>query len=367
MTLERSRLLVLISVTSVLFSLAVAADLYHGVKTNTVEISEQSKTEAVLPVVTAQPTRHLPLPVAQSESVWLAAVGDIMLSRTVADKIVKNGKDYPFEAAQSWLRKADIVFGNLETPLTPGRRVLANEMAFRADPELAKTMKSYNFSVVSLANNHTMNFGDSGMLDTLETLRLADILAVGAGANQEEALSPVYLEAKGLRFAFLAYNDSDVVPPSYEAGDDSLGTAFMNINNLEEGISLAKQQADFVIVSMHSGREYESQHSQRQEEFARAAIDYGAELVLGHHPHVIQDYEMYKGKYIFYSLGNFIFDQMWSQETKEGLGVMFQFNDQGVVDFELQPFLIQDYSQPRPLSGEAASLVISQIDKTEDK
>ena len=240
-------------------------------------------------------------------------------------------------------------------------------MVFRADPELAKTMKSYNFSVLSLANNHTMNFGGSGMLDTLEALRLAGISAAGAGANQEEALSPVYLEAKGLRFAFLAYNDIDVVPPSYEAGDDSPGTAFMNINNLEEGISLAKQQADFVIVSMHSGREYESQHSQRQEEFARAAIDYGAELVLGHHPHVIQDYEMYKGKYIFYSLGNFIFDQMWSQDTKEGLGVMFQFNDRGVVDFELQPFLIQDYSQPRPLSGEAASLVISQIDKTEEK
>lgn len=358
---RHTRLLTLLFLFVVLFGLVVLAYFWHPISQRTVPPPEPIGREQVH--IDQKPTNfsHLPAPAIERRPVFLAVVGDIMLSRVVADKIIKNGQDYPFQKAASWLESADIVLGNLETPLTDGRRVLTGEMVFRADPDLARTLKGYNFSVLSLANNHTMNFGEKGMLDTIKYLSEAGISYVGAGANYQEANSPVYLEVEGLRFAFLAYNDSDVVPPSYEAKDDKSGTAFMDTQALVKAVAEAKEKADFVIVSMHSGNEYEDHHNKRQEDFAHAAIDAGAELVLGHHAHVIQDIELYKDKYIFYGLGNFIFDQMWSLETRHGLGVKFSFDELGVNDFALQPFIINDYSQPEPLFGEEAGSIVSKL------
>ncbi len=299
----------------------------------------------------------------QSEEVSLAVVGDIMLSRVVADKITSKGEDYPWVGIADWLSGADIVFGNLETPFTPGRRILTGEMIFRADPELAAVLKRYNFSVLSLANNHTMNFGVTGLLDTLAALRAAGIEYVGAGKDSIEAGAPVYFEKGGLRFAFLAYNDNDVVPPGYEAGADKPGTAFMDIKAMERAVAGAKAEADFVIISMHSGVEYEGRHNRCQEDFARAAIEAGAELVIGHHPHVVQDVELYQGKYIFYSLGNIIFDQMWSQETRQALGAKIFFTRDGVSRIILYPFRIDDYAQPNPVGGGAAEDILSRLDQ----
>ncbi|MDD5341888.1 MAG: CapA family protein [Patescibacteria group bacterium] len=284
----------------------------------------------------------------------LIAVGDIMLSRVVGSKLKKNGFDYSFRETAEYLKTGDIVFGNLETSITPGRQINTGELSFRADPGVETAMKDAGFSLVSLANNHTPNFGAPGLSDTFSYLNAAGIDFVGAGENEEQAYAPVYIERLGLTFAFLAYNDDDVVPAGYKAGSDRPGTAFMDIAKLTESIQKARERANFVIISMHSGTEYTTEPNKSQKEFAHAAIDAGAELVIGHHPHVIQKAEIYQGKYIFYSLGNFVFDQMWSQETREGLVAKFLFNAKGLFKIEFLPIIIYDYAQPKAADTESA-------------
>jgi poly-gamma-glutamate synthesis protein (capsule biosynthesis protein) len=130
---------------------------------------------------------------------------------------------------------------------------------------------------------------------------------------------------------------------------------------MKESIAQLRNQADFIIISLHAGIEYTGQPNQFQKDFAHNAIDVGADLVIGHHPHWVQSAEIYKDKYIFYSLGNFIFDQMWSEPTREGLVVKFIFNKQGIKSIELKPILIEDYSQPRFLEGERAKRIIERL------
>lgn len=297
--------------------------------------------------------------------VTMIAVGDMMLSRAVAKRMRQHGYDYPFASTSEFLRSADITFGNLETSITPGPEVQPFEMSFRADPESATALRDAGFDVLSLANNHTPNYGETGLQDTIRYLDEAGIVHVGAGRDME-AHQPKFVTANGIRFAFLAYNDRDVVPASYEAGETRLGTAFMRIDRMQAAVQGARQFADIVIVSMHSGTEYELFPNDSQTAFARAAIDAGAEIVIGHHPHVVQTREEYKGKYIFYSLGNFVFDQMWSQDTREGLALKIVFTKEGVSDVSYHATEIHDYAQPRLLGpGEHADRIIGRLSGVE--
>jgi len=283
------------------------------------------------------------------ESVSLIAVGDISFSRSV-ERVIKsqnNNYDYPFVKVADFLKTGDIVFGNLETPITPGREIQSGEMIFRSNPQTAEALKKAGFTIVSLANNHTPNFGEKGLFDTFDYLENAGIKYVGAGRNEKEAYSPVFLKIKGLDFAFLAYNDTDVVPFSYEAGKSHPGTAFMRLEKMTQAVKEAKMKADFVIVSLHSGTEYVNQPNSSQINFAHAAVDSGADLVIGHHPHVVQTMEQYQGKYIFYSLGNFVFDQMWSQPTRQGLMVKIDFSRQKLENVSFFPVIIENFCQPR--------------------
>jgi poly-gamma-glutamate capsule biosynthesis protein CapA/YwtB (metallophosphatase superfamily) len=292
--------------------------------------------------------------------VTFVAVGDMMLSRAVAKRMRQRGYDYPFASTSEFVRSADIAFGNLETPITPGPEVQPFEMSFRADPESAQALHDAGFDVLSLANNHTPNFGENGLQDTLRYLDEVRIVHVGAGLDQA-AHSAKFIESKGIRFAFLAYNDRDVVPASYEATDTRFGTAFMHTARMQDAVRAATEVADIVIVSMHSGTEYEPFPNDSQTTFAHAAIDAGAEMVIGHHPHVVQTMEVYKGKYIFYSLGNFVFDQMWSRETREGLLARATIRKEGVTGISFHPVLIEDYAQPRFL--EAAEEIEQVLDR----
>ncbi len=284
-----------------------------------------------------------------NESVSLIAVGDISFSRSV-ERVIKsqnNNYDYPFLKVADFLKTGDIVFGNLETPITPGREIQSGEMLFRSNPQVAEALKKAGFTIVSLANNHTPNFGEKGLLDTFNYLENASIKYVGAGRNEEEAYRPVFLKIKGLNFAFLAYNDTDVVPSFYEAEKNHPGTAFMRLEKMTQVVKEAKTKADFVIVSIHSGNEYVNQPNNSQISFAHAAVDSGADLVIGHHPHVVQKMEQYQGKYIFYSLGNFVFDQMWSRPTRQGLMVKLDFSRQKLENISFFPVIIENFCQPR--------------------
>jgi len=283
-----------------------------------------------------------------SEEVSLVAVGDISFSRGV-ERIVRkeNNTNYPFLKIQDYLKSADLVFGNLETPITQGSGIPDFEMIFRSNPGTEQALKQGGFSILSLANNHTPNFGEKGLKDTFNFLENAGIKYVGAGQNEQEACQPVYIENKGIKFAFLAYNDTDVVPAYYEASANRFVTAFMQIDKTTEAVKEAKQKADFVIVSMHAGIEYTGKPNNSQINFAHAVIDAGADLVIGHHPHVVQTLEKYKGKYIFYSLGNFVFDQPQSEETKEGLAIKVYFAKNGINKISLLPVVMENLAQPR--------------------
>jgi poly-gamma-glutamate capsule biosynthesis protein CapA/YwtB (metallophosphatase superfamily) len=300
--------------------------------------------------------------IPQEEEVSLIAVGDISFSRGV-EKTVKEQNDvnYPFLKIRDYLNGGDLVFGNLETPITPGREISNYEMIFRSNPDTAQALQEAGFSVLSLANNHTPNFGEKGLKDTFEYLDSVGIKYVGAGQNDQQANHPLYINKKGIDFAFLAYNDPDVVPVTYEASATRWGTAFMREQTMAEAVVEAKQNADFVIVSMHSGTEYVENPNNSQVNFAHAAIDAGADLVIGHHPHVVQTMEEYKGKYIFYSLGNFVFDQMWWKETERGLIAKIFFTKNGITKISLLPTEMENFTQPRMASESEAGEILNRL------
>lgn len=300
----------------------------------------------------------------------LTAIGDIMLSRNVQTTSLKQPSKYlyPYEKIQNILTN-DLIFANLETPLIAGSQVQSGTMVFRADIENAKALKSAGFNILSLANNHTPNQSQKGLISTFSTLTDAGIQYVGAGKNVQEAYSPKLTLANGYKVAWLAYNDRDVVPESYGAGYTSkgidwAGTALMNESKLEDEIAQAKSLGQYVIVSMHSGTEYTAKPNESQKIFAHRSIDAGADLVIGHHPHVVQTVEKYQDKYIFYSLGNFIFDQMFSDETRRGLVLKINFSNNIIKKIELVPTVIENYAQPRVANEKEADWVLKRLQYT---
>lgn len=277
----------------------------------------------------------------------LIAVGDVMLSRDVAKRIAENkDPNFPFLKVTDYLRSADMTFGNLECPITEGPVVTRDAMKFHAHPGVERALKQAGFSVLSLANNHLPDYGPKGVIRTTALLDAVGITWVGAGKDAEEAERPALVTKNGVRFAFLAYNDQDVVPKRYGAAKKHPGTNIMDKKKVSNAVRAAKEQADVVIVSMHSGREYMKPNA-HQASFAKAAIDAGAEVVIGHHPHVVQSVEQYKGKFILYSLGNFVFDQTRSPSVKQGVAVKIAFTRAGLRSMRFTPVLIEHEAQPR--------------------
>lgn len=290
--------------------------------------------------------------------VHLVAVGDMMLSRNVGQKMVER-KDYqyPFRETEDFLQKADFVFGNLESPIIAGPPVYTPSMVFRADPEVAGTLASAGFNILSLANNHILNQGAKGLAKTIELLQKEEIKTVGAGLNHQAAHQYQIFEKKGIKIAFLAY----AYAGNSEATEQEAGVAIMEVEGLKKDLAAAKKEADIVIVSMHCGTEYTREPNPRQVDFAHQAIDLGADLVVGHHPHWFQAVEQYQGKYIIYSLGNFVFDQMWSAETREGMVASIFLDKTGVSGLTFWPVKIFDYSQPRFVGASETKRLLSML------
>lgn len=290
------------------------------------------------------------------ETVRLLFVGDIMPSRWVDRAMTIHGYGFPFEKIRPLLASSDIVFGNLESPVREGRTVLTGEMRFRTDPEFLPELARAGFNIVSLANNHIGDEGEAGIASTTEYLADSNIRWVGAGTTSD-AYAPIIIEHNGFRVAFIAGNDPSIVHPSYCASPVRLGSACFNETRIAEGVQAARKSADFVVFSMHAGREYASTSDALQRRIAHLAIDSGADLVIGHHPHVIQERELYNGKWIYYSLGNFIFDQEWSRNTKLGLalGVEVRRSDASVLRLTHTIVRVDEYAQPRLATPEEAA------------
>ncbi len=296
----------------------------------------------------------------EEKPVVLVAVGDVMLSRAVAGRMRVHGMDYPFTQMRKILSDADITFANLETSITPGRTIVNNEMTFRADPESAGALARAGFDIVSLANNHTTNFGQEGLLDTLRYLKENAIAYAGAGVDRTKAYAPAVIEKNGTTFAFFAYT---YAPDVYGAGTSPTlpGIAGMDSARMAQDVATAKNAGNVVVVSMHAGDEYAPLPNDKQTVFAHTAIDAGASLVIGHHPHVVQPMERYKDGVIVYSLGNFIFDQI-TRETQEGALARIVFEKGRVTDISFTPVLIEDLARPRILEGEEGEVVVKRIE-----
>jgi len=252
------------------------------------------------------------------KKVTLMFVGDIMLSRSVGDKM-KNLDEWrwPFLKIADTLNSADLTFGNLESPISDRGRNVGSIYSFRADPRVIQGLNFAGFDLVTVANNHIGDWTRQAMEDTFTYLENANIAYTGGGFNEEQAHTATIKEIKGTKFGFLGYT---AIGSKYTlAQGDTSGIAWLEMERLKTDISNASKTADFIIVNMHAGEEYQPHSNAYQQKYARLAIDAGAKLVIGHHPHVIQEIEEYHGGYIAYSLGNFIFDQTFSQETMEGL------------------------------------------------
>lgn len=275
----------------------------------------------------------------EPDSVTILATGDVLLARYI-EKKMRGNKDYtyPFHNVGEFLKKADITFGNIESPFLPGYNTPRDSMTFRADPSSVEGLLFAGYDVVSIANNHAMNYKEAGLYKTLAVLAKAGIQAVGGGENEAASRKPAIIEVKGKKVAFLAYNDKKI-PPGFhgEAGANKAGIAKMDITTGAEDVKNAKAQADFVVVSMHAGVEYKKEPSQTQKDFAHAMIDAGASVVIGHHTHVVQPMEYYNNGLILYSLGNFVFDQFFSEDVRNGLVVRITLPNEGNPAVELFP------------------------------
>jgi gamma-polyglutamate biosynthesis protein CapA len=240
-------------------------------------------------------------------------VGDIMMTRSVEARIKSLNKKFifPFLNILDYLRSFDYVIANLEGAISDKGVKIGSKYSFRMKPDVAEALSKTNINVVNLANNHIFDYGKIAFEDTLKNLEKNNIKYFG------NSYEPLIIEKEGIKIGFLGFSD---FLKHLEVKENKIGIAVVN-DNLSEIIKKAKEKVDILIVSFHWGEEYKKIANERQRKLAKIAIDSGADLVIGHHPHVIQDIEKYKGKFIFYSLGNFIFDQNFSKETMIGGGV----------------------------------------------
>ncbi len=286
-----------------------------------------------------------------TNDVQLMFAGDVMLSRNVAASIKKHGNDFsfPFQKTADYTRQADIAFCNLECPVTERGDLVSKHYTFRAEPQALTALRAAGFQLVSIANNHVLDYGPDGLSDTLSALAQNQIHYVGICTN-DEPQTPVIMEAKGLKIGYLGYAD-----PAYEY---SYAKEFLRFptrpakgdrETIQADIARLKPQVDLVVVSIHWGIEYRTDADVKQRELGRFIIDSGASIVAGHHPHVLQDPELYHNGLIIYSLGNFVFDQHTRPATRLSRLFRVFVNKQGMVRADFLPLEIANLDwQPTP-------------------
>ena len=268
-----------------------------------------------------------------------------MLSRNIGELMAERGFEYPFSLLGETLRAADITVVNLEGPISSRGENRGSIYSFRADPRAVEALAAAGIDAVSLANNHLYDWGPDALADTIALLDGAGIAHAGAGTDYAAAHAPALIEAGGMRFALLSY--TTLAPRSLAATSSAPAIAGAATTTIASGVAAAKAgAADAVIVSFHFGDEYAPEHNPLQERLARAAIDAGAALVVGHHPHVPQELEYYNGGAIAYSLGNLIFDQNFDEATSRGLLLKAVFENGALA--EVTPVPIAFTSDYRP-------------------
>jgi poly-gamma-glutamate capsule biosynthesis protein CapA/YwtB (metallophosphatase superfamily) len=320
---------------------------------------------AALLAAAAAPAAERPLP---AEEITIAAVGDIMLGHRAEPYINREGPGYPFVNVMPVLRQAQLVIGNLESPVsTRGAAVENKKFTLRAGPVAVEALKAAGIRVVTLANNHTMDFGPLALQDTLAILGENDILYTGAGMDLADARAPAFMKVGSVTIAFLAY--SLTFPLEFYASAGRAGTAPGYDEYVKADIQKARPRADIVVVSFHWGAELMDAAKDYQKVLGHKAIDWGADLVIGHHPHILQELEVYRGRLIAYSLGNFVFGSE-SDKTNTSIILLCTFKEKSLVRIEAIPLDVNNYRvayQPRVLAGKKAESLLGEINAASEK
>ncbi len=336
-------------------------------------------------------TARLPAPAAADafdpSTTWtLFAGGDIMLDRGVYLTLKKKGADFPFDGGTAeitgrckdcsplgWdtpytnrtgnkgvvrdlIESADIAVANFENPAPNNPRFHASGTNFSADPRFIDGLANAGIDYVSLANNHIRDAGATGLLQTITNVKKRGIAYSGAGKNAKAARTPAILEAAGTKVAILGY---DAIAGGYHATATRVGSAGLSAKAVKADVAKARAAgADLVIVYPHWGTEYDPTPFANQKKLAEMIIDNGADMVIGNHAHWAAAMEVYKGKPIWYALGNFVFDQTWSEPTMEGITLELTFRGKDLVQVRIRPHIILDKAQPNFLDPAGSGRVV---------
>ena len=267
------------------------------------------------------------------QTITLISTGDIGLVRDINNEIQKrHDPNYPFLQIGDYLKNADLTITNLEGPLINNCPIILTGFKFCGEDSNVRGLVYAGIDAASLANNHSTNFGLAGLSQTSSVLKTAGITPFGQNNNIE------YLNIKGKKVALVGF---------VGLGNNWTGLNNATSENVAKLVSGAKAKADIVITAFHWGVEYTRKPTQNQVSLAHTAIDNGTDIVLGNHPHWIQLNEIYKGKFITYAQGNTIFDQDWSQETKEGVIYKFEYLNGQFDKVEEKYTIIEQNVQPR--------------------
>lgn len=295
-------------------------------------------------------------------TVRLLFVGDILMGGRIAEILEREGYDYPYRHVGGAIREADLAAGNLENPITSRGEPADKTWTFRMSPKAVPELKASGFDVLNLANNHTLDYGTTGLLDTFRHLDEEGIGRIGAGEDADEAYRPLVTEVKGIRIACLGF--SHVVPEvgwKAAAGRPGVAEAY-DMRRALEAVRQAKDEADLVVVMVHWGVERAEEPEPYQVKKGREFIDAGADLVIGSHPHVLQGLESYGGKWIAYSLGNFIFTVNPGAETRQSAMLQADCRADGDCRLMLVP-VVTGPGQPRYPDDETKRAILAKMDR----
>lgn len=340
-----------------------------SVATPTAPPSATSPAPSPTPLPTPPPTPSpapSPSPTPADPEITLAAVGDLMLARSLGAALERDPTDSPLAGVAPTLRAADVTVGNLECALGTAGRPAPKAYTFQGPPAAIDSLTDAGFDILSLANNHILDYGVAGLRETVALLDGAGIRHTGAGLDERQAHRPALLTVKGLKLAFLAYVNVPLEGGGYnianwEATGDEPGVAWAEPGRIATDVAAARRDADLVIVLLHSGNEEEDTPNAIQRAAAYAAIDAGAALVLGAHPHTLQGIERYNGGIIAYSLGNFVFDGFEGTANESAI-LTLTLTRAGVRSFTWTPVLIVD-GRPELAEGRTAQAILARLER----
>ncbi len=292
-------------------------------------------TATTAPTATATP---------DTRPITVAITGDVMLGRSIGRQILATHDRFPFNGVADWLSGFDLTVGNLECVVSRLGSPQPKQYTFEAPPLGFERLVAAGYDIVSVANNHSGDYGPVAFMDMLNHLPTFGITPLGGGKNLAQAHTPVIRTVRSTTIGFLAY--CEIEPTSFAATATTPGHAWLNPSLMAADIRELRRKVDFLVVFTHWGIEYHHTESYDQEAMARVAIDAGADFVVGAHPHVIQPSSSYRGKPIVYSLGNFVFDEMWSEDVRHGNVLELTLQGSKLLGWKLRTSRIGEIGAP---------------------